>query len=353
MIMSIFSHIKQVIPEKLKRTLILAINSRKGSRWEQIAQEDKRKAYVFLAGFYQNLGDMAITYAQIQFIKNALPEIQIVAVPANETYSAVKAIKHCIKSDDIITLIGGGNMSDMYQSLEDARLHVVRSFPNNRIISFPQTIMFTSEKSLQRSRKVYTAHKNLTIFAREPASFERARKYFPMIDVRLCPDIVLSLNEISEQKRGKKVLVCMRKDNERIVTDITWKNIETTLIESGYELDYKDTIDVSLSECKEENYIHTLHSYLDRIKSCSFVVTDRLHCMIFCVITGTSCIAFDNSNNKISGVYYQWLRNIPNVTFLRINELERFISTCHELEKIKCSGLCLKDSFVNLESVLR
>ena len=38
--------------------------------------------------------------------------------------------------------------------------------------------------------------------------------------------------------------------------------------------------------------------------------------MIFCVITGTPCIVIDNSNHKISGVYHQWLKDIPYVTYI-------------------------------------
>ena len=40
---------------------------------------------------------------------------------------------------EIGIVIGGGNMDDKYQSLEDARLFVIKKFPKNKIISFPQT----------------------------------------------------------------------------------------------------------------------------------------------------------------------------------------------------------------------
>ena len=32
------------------------------------------------------------------------------------------------------------------------------------------------------------------------------------------------------------------------------------------------------------------------------VITDRLHAVIFCIITNTPCIAFDNATHKVSGV---------------------------------------------------
>jgi pyruvyl transferase EpsI len=44
------------------------------------------------------------------------------------------------------------------------------------------------------------------------------------------------------------------------------------------------------------------------------VITDRLHAMIFAVITGTACIAVDNKSKKVSGVY-EWLQDVPYVHY--------------------------------------
>ena len=46
------------------------------------------------------------------------------------------------------------------------------------------------------------------------------------------------------------------------------------------------------------------------------VVTDRLHGMILSVITGTNCIAFDNSSGKVSGVYDTIKDDDVNVEFI-------------------------------------
>ena len=43
------------------------------------------------------------------------------------------------------------------------------------------------------------------------------------------------------------------------------------------------------------------------------VVTDRLHGMIFCVITGTPCLAIDSSNARVSRFYTAWLQDIGHV----------------------------------------
>src|SRR5699024_1734022 len=52
--------------------------------------------------------------------------------------------------------------------------------------------------------------------------------------------------------------------------------------------------------------------YLERkfkeFSTSKLVVTDRLHGMIFSLITGTPCIAFDNISKKVSGVY-EWFKD--------------------------------------------
>ena len=43
-------------------------------------------------------------------------------------------------------------------------------------------------------------------------------------------------------------------------------------------------------------------------------VTDRLHGMIFSVVTGTPCIALDNVSGKVRGVH-AWIEDLPTLRF--------------------------------------
>ena len=54
---------------------------------------------------------------------------------------------------------------------------------------------------------------------------------------------------------------------------------------------------------------------LNQFASAKFVVTDRLHCMIFCTLVGTPCIAMDNSSKKVKGVYEKWLKDLDYIVF--------------------------------------
>ena len=60
------------------------------------------------------------------------------------------------------------------------------------------------------------------------------------------------------------------------------------------------------------------------------VVTDRLHCMIFCAVTGTPCIAFDNSNKKISGVYKMWLGDLNYISVSEDFNADSFKNECRK-----------------------
>ena len=76
-------------------------------------------------------------------------------------------------------------MDDLYPSLENARTFVVRSFPHNKVVSFPQTISFrdtpNGRRLLNHSRRIYSRHKDFTICVREEYSKERVKQYFPKV----------------------------------------------------------------------------------------------------------------------------------------------------------------------------
>lgn len=50
--------------------------------------------------------------------------------------------------------------------------------------------------------------------------------------------------------------------------------------------------------------------------SSKIVITDRLHAMLICAITGTPCIAFDNISKKVQGVCELWLEKFPYIKFV-------------------------------------
>lgn len=207
------------IKEYIKRILsFIKINF--GNK-ERIINYEKKNIYIFLAADYRNMGDVAITYAQKNFLKDYFSDFNIIEIPAEKTISYIYDIKKHIKKDDIITLVGGGNMGNIYEYYENLRRLVIRTFKNNMIISFPQTIDFTNDKdgefSMTLSSKVISNHKNIVIFAREENSYNIMKNTFEC-PVFLAPDIVLYLindKKIINNNIRKNVGACFRNDKEK------------------------------------------------------------------------------------------------------------------------------------------
>ena len=120
---------------------------------------------------HRNIGDNAIAIAEEELLEKYFSDYEVLQVPESKLSICAKRIKKFINDDDIIMLHGGGNIGDTYLLPEEGRRTVIETFPNNKIISFPQTAYFSDtgegKKQLEISKQIYNAHKNLVILARE------------------------------------------------------------------------------------------------------------------------------------------------------------------------------------------
>nr|WP_321302564.1 polysaccharide pyruvyl transferase family protein [uncultured Trichococcus sp.] len=279
---------------------------------------NKKKIIVALAADYGNLGDVAITFAQTKFLKDNFPTHEIIDFPISRTFTDLKALKKICTTDDIITLVGGGNTGDMYDDIEYCRQFIIQQFPDNKIISFPQTIDFSNtisgERALQKAVSTYSKHDNLILSAREIKSYETYKKFFPHNKVIFSPDVVLSLNEQSLKYEREGITLCFRKDSEK-TTKLSDEEQFIKSLNKNYQVKHQDT-HIDASNMTVEQREVELQNIWTVFKRSKLVITDRLHGMIFCKITGTPCIAIDNSNHKISGVYNAWLSKIENIKMI-------------------------------------
>lgn len=274
----------------------------------------QKTMYIFLAADYGNLGDIAITYAQHNFLEENFPEYSIIEVPMNRTYATIHIIKKHIKKQDVITIVGGGNMTDMYDGIEEMRRKIIKTFKKNKIVCFPQTMSFSNtnlgKESLIRTIKIYNNHKKLYIMARENMSYNLMKKYFK--NVYLAPDIVFYLkNKVEKENKNGKIALCFRKDNEINEKFINKKNNIISAINKN-KITFFDTY-IGDKNITWENRYDKLLETLRKISSYDLVITDRLHGMIFSYVMGTNCIAIDNSNHKIKSTYNTWLESDSSI----------------------------------------
>lgn len=294
-----------------------------GKQFEALAGQ--RKNILVCCPDHDNIGDHAIAVAEMQLLsKQQDPFIAC----AGDGVKALACLKKYATPDDTIYLHGGGNMGTLYMREEGYRCDVISAMKRNKIVMFPQTMSYgdteLDKQLLKHSRRVYSSHRNLHLIARERVSYERMKEAYPDTDVRLTPDIVLSMsgNDTGDFSARHGVLLCLRNDVEQSLGKESSAALEKIAESVGEGYSYTDTtagaeyIPVSLEQ--GERFVF---DKFEEFRGARLVITDRLHGMIFSAVTGTPCIALNNANGKV-GFEYEWLKHLPYIRFVeRIDDV--------------------------------
>ncbi|WP_083868162.1 polysaccharide pyruvyl transferase family protein [Halomonas smyrnensis] len=289
------------------------------------------RLFVFLSADYGNIGDIAISRAQQAFVSSVAGARTIVPIPISQTRYVLQSIRVQMNDDDLVTVIGGGNMGFLYPDIEDLRQLVIRSFPNNRIVCFPQTLDWNesrqSRHALDRIVRVYSQHPDLYLHAREAVSYEKLKELFAdqsAVRIGFVPDIVLSATAAELGADGddspRGALLCLRDDRERLLDDSHRQVLSQALIDAGLDSEVTDT-HVGGSSLLPERCAQLLAEKLMQFQAARLVVTDRLHGMILAALAGTPCLVLPNSNHKIRQTWKDWLADVQQVRFLALEEL--------------------------------
>ncbi|WP_319205476.1 polysaccharide pyruvyl transferase family protein [uncultured Ilyobacter sp.] len=294
--------------------------------------KNKKKVILTLTPRHKNMGDHAIAFASKKFIEENFKDYNFIELDMVDLYKYGIALKSFLTPDDIIMILGGGNMGDMYLQDEEQRRFIINKFRKNKIISLPQTISFSDtergRKELEKSKKAYNSHEKLLLTAREKKSFEIMKKNFNESNVIEVPDIVLYLNEIKNESR-EYILLCLRKDKEGVLSQEFKENIRLLLMKKYKKVKVIDT--VFKKNIDKNTRDLNLKRLLTDIRKSQLVITDRLHGMIFCVITGTPCLVLGTFNHKVTGVY-KWVEGLKHVKMVTQEELnEDLINICDKI----------------------
>ncbi|WP_277468865.1 MULTISPECIES: polysaccharide pyruvyl transferase family protein [unclassified Paenibacillus] len=295
---------------------------------------NKSKA-IFVVGSpeHDNLGDHAITMAQMNFLKKAFPDYTLIEIVADRLTYNWKCLEQYSTRDDIFVLQGGGNFGIEYFREEEVRRRIITNFPNNKIILFPQTIFFgdteLGRKEFKKTQSIYSAHRDLTLVAREKTSYELMKEGFKHNKVLLTPDIVMSLDITDPPRERSGVLMCIRADKESIFNEAQKKIINDSVSKAFDQITYSDTCIIRYVSVEERE--HELYSLWNQFKEAELVITDRLHGMIFAAITSTPCIALGNYNYKVVGSY-EWIKHLGYIKFT--NDISQIPELMDELSKI-------------------
>lgn len=299
--------------------------------------KNKQKIIYFLTPTHGNLGDQAIAYTSLQYMKDKFIEHEIIEVYYEDTYKYMKYIKKVMNKGDFIVLHGGGNMGNHYIWEEEARRSIIQYFNEYPIISFPQTIYFSKDengyKELEISKNIYSKHKNLTLLAREDLSYKTMKEHFIYNNVIKCPDIVLYfMNKLNfENNKKDYIMTCLRNDKECNVPKYQTKKLIEELNTKFNKVVVTDTI-IDEKVCKEDRE-GRLMSIWKEFNNSKLVITDRLHGMIFAAITKTPCIATKSLDHKVIESY-KWIKDLNYIRLVDSIEFDNIESIIDELLQI-------------------
>lgn len=354
--------LKEQLLRKLNKTQINNIQNfisfRHYNKFKQY--KNKKKIIHILTPLHGNMGDQAIVYATNLYLKEKFNDYEIIEIYRRDIYKYIKPIKKIVNSDDLIVLIGGGNIGNLWIDEERDRRFIIKNFTHNKIISMPQTISFTSDlygkEELSITKEIYNKNKNLILVSREKKSYKLMKEAFIDKNIMLNPDIVLYLNNrIDTDKFERKyIMTCLRNDKEGVLGND--KNYLITELNKKYgQVINYDTVITRrvMKEDREEE----LNEMFNKFLKAKVVITDRLHGMVFCAITKTPCIVTKSLDHKVTGTY-EWIKELNYIKLvdkLEFNKVEALIdelTNLNELNHIDFEKKYFNDLTKNLKKII-
>lgn len=315
-----------------------------------------KKFFVIGTPIHSNIGDSAIAIAEIAILGEYIKKKYIKEITFEECNEYFDVLKLAITSKCIIFWHGGGNMGDEWWEEEKLRRRFLCKYDNN-IVVFPQTFFYSATQSgrIKEKESVLAYNrKNVTLVARERFSFICMKELYPQARVILTPDIVLSSTMETfgaARSERKGVLLCMRNDLERVMSDAERDAIKSILEEKG--IPFKETDMHTDRTVTKVNRQERVRQKMDEFLRVRLVITDRLHGMVFSALTGTPCIVFSNYNHKVRGTY-EWIKFLPYIRYAEsLKDLKDYIPELISMESCEYDNAKLLPSFEQLSEVIR
>ncbi|MEC1288769.1 polysaccharide pyruvyl transferase family protein [Bacillus mojavensis] len=296
------------------------------------AAAHKKKIILTLLPSHDNLGDHAIAYASKSFLEKEYSDFEIVEVDMRDIYKSAKALIRSRHPEDMVFIIGGGNMGDLYRYEEWTRRFIIKTFHDYQIVQLPATVHFSDtkkgRKELKRAQKIYNAHPGLLLMARDETTYQFMKRHFKEKKILKQPDMVLYLDRSNTSAEREGVYICLREDQESVLQEEQRNRVKTALFDEFGEIKaFTTTVGRRVSRDTRERELEVLWS---KLQSAEAVVTDRLHGMIFCALTGTPCVVIRSFDHKVMEGY-QWLKEIPMMKLIEQPEPERVTAAVKEL----------------------
>lgn len=277
-------------------------------------KENKNIIFLLFTPEHGNLGDHAIAYSETTLLNEM--NIDFVEIPYFLLYRIADFKLLRFFNRKKVLIHGGGYLGTLWFREEEMLRKIVKASPKAHILFLPNTIYYEhnsfGESEFEKSKSIYNTHKKISFCAREKYSYEIMRESYK--NVKLIPDMVLFLNECKINFIRNGCVICLRNDLEKTLTD----SQQQTIYNEVETLFGKNIVTTDM--CVEHNIPPTQRNYelekkFTQFRQSELVITDRLHGMIFCAITGTPCIVFNSKSHKLKGCY-DWIKHLEYIKFV-------------------------------------
>ncbi|MCS2583389.1 polysaccharide pyruvyl transferase family protein [Bacteroides sp. BFG-551] len=286
--------------------------------------------YVYLdLPYHPNIGDTLIWEGTCLFLKQT----------KYKCLYSTDIVRYIPKKWDIKTLIflhGGGNWGDLYREHEEFRKKIIQSYPNNKIIIFPQTVFYENTVTLNEDMAFYSHYPNVIICARDRTSYDFLKKYLSNNTILLVPDMAFFIDAQKYSKGEKKgrTLYLERTDKELVkdgslncipqnaekhdwptyeivplkykLIDIAFGIPKRVIQQFDLQIAYKIT-DFKRKHFYRMWYVKSGIHFLDKYEK---IYTTRLHVMILGILLNKKIYVVNNTSGKIFNFYNTWLNDL-------------------------------------------
>lgn len=267
------------------------------------------RIWYFGAPIHSNLGDQAQKAAILAWLAREFPDHEVIMISTRafngNPQKAIGAVSRILGPTDILIMQSGHTMSGVHPD-EIAHRLVARAFMANRLVFFPTSISFLNRSGMRKDIHALEGRPRTLLLARDPMSFETARRIYPDIDVELYPDIVATLigeYRFEDQRQG--TLLCLRNDGERICSTEEAEALATALAELGSVSRFDTTVNRKIGDLPLKDLQREIDAVIGDFARYRAVVTDRYHGVIFARIANTPVVALKTIDHKVlSGA--QW-----------------------------------------------
>ena len=285
----------------------------KRRKYQKIFRANPGMVFLVMTPTHGNLGDHALAASEAAFLER-------IGIPYTEiTYAQLCEWNRGgfldVMNGHPILMNGGGYLGTLWLESEKMLREIIQKNPRSKILLLPNTIFYEDSDwgtdQFEKSRMIYNSHRSLYLYAREKTSYGIMEKAYR--NVKLIPDMVLSMPHYESTAQRRGCLLCLRSDCEKTRTDEQEQIVRAQAAElfggAVADTDMVESHGVSVKQREE-----TLRAKFEQFAYAELVITDRLHGMIFCAVTGTPCIVIDSKSPKIRGCY-EWIRHLDYIQF--------------------------------------